>query len=99
MESYRTCGVTQSIGIGEHDISQRAIEKRRENYKLVFGVEIIRMAERHEVIQKYTTLNEKFTKRLKDENRDKDLVSECEKRLQNSPKDKVIKKRWRVKEK
>lgn len=76
MES--TCGVTQSIGIGEHDISQRAIE----NYKLV-GVEIIvRMAERHEVIQKYTTLNEKFTKRLKDENRDKDLVSECEKRVQ-----------------
>ncbi|PKY41686.1 hypothetical protein RhiirA4_396322 [Rhizophagus irregularis] len=55
------------------------------------GVEIIRIAEQHDVVQKYHALNKNFTKHLKNENWNTDLVS--------SPKDKVITKRWRVGEK
>ncbi|PKY26107.1 hypothetical protein RhiirB3_441299 [Rhizophagus irregularis] len=39
------------------DTSPGALEKMQNNYKLI-GEEIIRVAEKHDVIEKYTTLNE-----------------------------------------
>lgn len=59
---------------------------------------IIETAESHDVIQRYTTLNNDFTKRIKEENREIDLKNINEKRAGKSPNEKKYQKRWRVKE-
>ncbi|UZO15546.1 uncharacterized protein OCT59_006964 [Rhizophagus irregularis] len=49
--------VCKTLGISAADTSPGALEKMQNNFKLI-GEEIIRVAEKHDVIEKYTTLNE-----------------------------------------
>ncbi|PKY56751.1 hypothetical protein RhiirA4_477264 [Rhizophagus irregularis] len=55
-----------------------------------------RAAELHEVIQKYTTLNNEFTKRVKEENRETDEKNINNKRAAKNVMEKEYKKRWRI---
>ncbi|GBC26005.2 hypothetical protein GLOIN_2v1471731 [Rhizophagus irregularis DAOM 181602=DAOM 197198] len=62
----------------------------------VFGCRIISLAEQSDILRQYTTLNDDFTKRLKDENRATDDENVNKKRFKNSPPAKKFQKRWRV---
>lgn len=62
---------------------------------MIWGDEYLRLGKRSRLAEKskFTSLNDDFTKRLKDENRVKDEKNVNEKFLQNSP---PAKKIWRV---
>ncbi|CAB5182340.1 unnamed protein product [Rhizophagus irregularis] len=62
----------------------------------MIGCRIISLAEQSDILRQYTTLNDDFTKRLKDENRATDDENVNKKRFKNSPPAKKFQKRWRV---
>jgi hypothetical protein len=47
--------------------------------------EIVRLAEKSKVIMEFTTLNDNFTNRMNDENREVNEMNVNEKRLENRP--------------
>lgn len=69
------------------------------NETTMIGYRIISLAEQTDILRQYTTLNDDFTKRLKDENRATDDENVNKKRFKNSPPAKKFQKCWRVEDK
>ncbi|PKY49742.1 hypothetical protein RhiirA4_465844 [Rhizophagus irregularis] len=74
------------------------LTKKVENYN-TFGRRLVNIAEQNDILKEYTTLNDDFTKRLKDENREMNEKKTGDKRIKNSPPAKKFQKRWRVEDK
>lgn len=72
--------------------------KKVENYN-TFGRRLVNIAEQNDILKEYTTLNDDFTKRLKDENRETNEKKTGVKRIKNSPPAKKFQTRWRVEDK
>lgn len=58
--------------------------------------EIVRVAEKSKVIEEFTMLNDNFTNRMKDENREVDEKHISDKRLKNNPPGTKHQKRWKA---
>ncbi|PKY48568.1 hypothetical protein RhiirA4_464204 [Rhizophagus irregularis] len=74
-----------------------AIKDIGESYGL--GRSIISLSEKSEILKYYTTLNEDFTKRLKNLNKATDGKYIDDKRVKNSPPAKKFQKYWRIEDK
>ncbi|CAB4381384.1 uncharacterized protein OCT59_027983 [Rhizophagus irregularis] len=72
----------------------RYLEK--EEWSVRLKEKIIRTAESHDVILKFTSLNNSFSKRVKEENRELNEKNINEKRVTKSPKERECQKRWGV---